>query len=590
MNDAVFLEARGNGTGHKWLVRVMRAGLSGNGNFYGDGALREAIPMFEGVRVFVKSDEDHLRGRGKDVRNLVGRLSGAHFVEGTAPDTGEVRANLEVLDTADGIAARLREAWERGMSDMFGLSIDATGRVRAGRRNGASIQEATKFTKVSSVDLIVEPGAGGKLLNLVEALQEDHRDMALREKMLRFIEAERPGVFKRLDTENISDEDLEKTYREAVEAKSKAGSDDSGTVKGLGDDGPAAGVRLVEGRDEKVAGMLDAFFNPDDRSVTSFRECYVDITGDRRLTGQLRNCDQSRLREALDSASFTDVLGDSITRRMLEEYRREDQYSIWRELALVDRVNDFRTQERTRIGGYGDLPDVAENAPYTAMTSPTDEKATYAVSKRGGTETITLEMIANDDMNAIQRIPLKLAMAAKRTLSKFVLDFLDTNPLIYDGLNLFDASHNNLSANALGAAEVSARRLAMKGQTELNSGDRLGIGPRYLWVSDDEEEKAVDLFRRNTENDRTFLQSLTLQVMPVWYWTDPNNWYLSADKRDIPSVQVGFFNGNEEPELFVQDSPTQGSMFTHDQVSYKIRHIYGGAVTDFRGLQGAIVA
>jgi hypothetical protein len=35
--------------------------------------------------------------------------------------------------------------------------------------------------------------------------------------------------------------------------------------------------------------------------------------------------------------------------------------------------------------------------------------------------------------------------------------------------------------------------------------------------------------------------------------------------------------------------PNVGSMFNNDQLTYKIRHIYGGAVLDFRGWFGGIV-
>jgi len=160
--------------------------------------------------------------------------------------------------------------------------------------------------------------------------------------------------------------------------------------------------------------MLDAFFDPANREVTSFRESYIQITGDRRVTGNLREADQALLREALDSGSFAAVLGDAIHRRMLAEYNTEDQYSIWRRIANVVPVHDFRTNQRTRFGGYGDLLTVAESGDYTALTSPTDKEATYAIAKRGGTETVTLEMTRNDDVGAIQRIPVKLARAIAR--------------------------------------------------------------------------------------------------------------------------------------------------------------------------------
>lgn len=48
MNDTLearFVEAIDGGKGGKWLIRVIRAGLSKNGNFYTDAALREAASL-----------------------------------------------------------------------------------------------------------------------------------------------------------------------------------------------------------------------------------------------------------------------------------------------------------------------------------------------------------------------------------------------------------------------------------------------------------------------------------------------------------------------------------------------------------------
>ena len=671
--QGAFLEAKDE-QGLKWRIRVIRAGLSGNRNYYPDTVLREAVPLFDGVRVFVKSDEEHLKGKGKDFRNLIGRIVNPAFIEGQGTDSGEIHADLELLKSAGEVPVKMLEAFNKGMADdLFGFSIDAAG--TASLKSGKRV--ASKITKVSSVDLIIEPGAGGQIINLIEALNpEVEADMKLRERMIKAIEIAHNGSLPDgLDIDN--DEALETAYREALAQNNntKSGSSaaagdgepspastgvsktelessirmvearaharvaiaesglpdlaktklreqfdemdnfteaqvdeaissereylakftESGQVVGMGGD---SRIESGEARSEKVAKMLDDFFDPQNRDVISFTECYIDITGDRRVTGHLKNCDAARLREALgdaafrealDSTTFANVLGDSVARRMVADYNQPSQYDVWRQLATVVPVNDFRTQERTRFGGYGDLPEVAENGPYNPLTSPNDEAANYAVKKRGGTETISIEMIKNDDVGAIQRIPVRMSRAAQRTLGKFVLDFLATNPLIYDGVALFDAAHNNLGTAALDATSLAAGRLAMLKQPELDSNERLGIGPRNLWVSADQEEAGVNLFRRNTENDKTFTQSLSLNVIPVWYWTDINDWCLSADPMDIPTIEIGFLDGNEEPELFVQDNPTQGSLFSNDQIKYKIRHVYGGNVLDFRGLYKAVV-
>jgi len=329
--------------------------------------------------------------------------------------------------------------------------------------------------------------------------------------------------------------------------------------------------------------LFDGFFSGTGQ-VQSFRECYVRLTGDTRLTGKLENCNLERMREALGADSLTSALGDAVHRKMVAEYRGQGRYAVWRKLATIGNVADFRTQHRVRWGGYGDLPAVGEGQAYPALQSPADESASYAVTKRGGHETITLEMIRNDDVGVIRSIPKRFAQTAHRTLSHFVLNFLRDNGAIYDALPLFHVDHGNLGSGLLSAASLKQGRVAMQRQRELGSGDPLGIVPRFLWVPVDLEETAANLFRRAANQDKTFVQGLDIEVVPVWYWDDANDWCLSADPSSCPTIEVGFLDGQEEPEVVIQDSPVIGSMFSNDQVTLKIRHVYGGAVTDSRGL------
>jgi hypothetical protein len=199
-------------------------------------------------------------------------------------------------------------------------------------------------------------------------------------------------------------------------------------------------------------------------------------------------------------------------------------------------------------------------------------------------------MISNDDVGVVRRIPQKMARAASRTLFQFVFDFIRTPPVIYDGVTLFHASHGNLGSAALDAAGFSGARLAFLKQTEYGtSGEMLGVQPKFLLIPYELQEQAFNLFQRGTNLDPTFVQTLNPTIVPVYYWTDTNDWALAADPRDIPTIEVGFLNGMQEPELFAQDAPNMGSMFSNDVLSYKIRHIYGGAVVDFRGLRKHVV-
>jgi hypothetical protein len=357
----------------------------------------------------------------------------------------------------------------------------------------------------------------------------------------------------------------------------------SGTVLGAG------GFRVVIDQRDKVDAYLDDFFAG---KVNSFKAAYQDITGDLSFTGQMRNA--TRLTASIQSGTFAEALGDAITRQMLKEYNLAG-LSDWRKIVEVAPLNDFRTQHRPRMGGYGDLLGVAEGGPYAAVASPSDEEMTYAPSKRGGTEDVTLEAIRNDDVQLIRRIPVKLSRAAARTLYKFVFAFLDTNAAIYDAKALFHVDHANLKAAALDKAALQAARLQMIQQTDFGGNDYLGIPPRFLILPSTLEDTGYELtvqpnLGQFTPTQADTIRRHTWELIVNPFWTDVNNWFLAADPKDLPTIEIGFLDGKEEPELFVQDMPNVGSMFSNDKLTYKIRHIYGGAVGDFRGFQGNIVA
>jgi len=736
-------------------VTLIRAGISGNRNFYPDATLREATRLFEGVRVFVKSDDEHTAGKGKAVQNLIGGIYGVRFAEGQGADSGALIGTFRPIDPSDAVVTKMTEAVKRGMANLMGLSIDAVAKTTTRMQGTTRLREASRFTKVNSVDLIVEPGAGGRLDRLTEAAADiapapvpapaasssstpattalqpippTGDPMPLwKQRLLEAIKSKDAAKHAAINVDTIGDDDLvrlhesicgepaaapaaakapapapasapatsapstapapapapapaapaashaaDPTAQRMVESQGSENEDDapvtraemamialrqkaasriaatklpqiakdklqaridslsrfteaeleaaiseesaylarlteSGSVRVPSFGTPSHGSGRIEVVDRSVVvtDMLNAFFDPmhkDHRRVHSFRECYVEITGDRNVTGELRHCDASRLRESLGtddgafresilSSTFANALGDAITRRMQAIYIGMTELDDWKRVCTWGPVNDFRTQHRIRIGGYSNLPTVAQGASYTALSSPGDEEATYAVAKRGGTEDVTLEAITNDDVQAIRRIPQELALSAKNTLYEFVFDFFRTNPVIYDAVTLFHASHNNLFVAPFSAAEVSAHRLAMLKQNRFGSGKRLVTAPRSLLVPFELQEAAINLFNRNTNLDKTFQQTLNMDVIAPSYWTDANDWCTLADPARLPVLEIGFLAGREEPELFVQDQANVGSLFSNDKVTYKIRHIYGGnvLVDGFKGVTKAVV-
>lgn len=636
-------------SGYKWDVRIVAFGADRNGNYWDKDVVTAAAAQFDGAKVFALEEAQHQakpHRYGKSVRDLVGVITNVR-----AADDG-LYGTLTILPAARWLRDNLVGCAEQGLENVLGLSVDVAGKIGSKMEGGRKYPMMTTI-RSATVDVVYDPVARGGFLKMAAAgAQSDRTEESPMIKTLlaglaRRNKPEADRIQAALDnqalTEDLAVGQIMAALDAQIDSSMQAGTatlqemklvacgmkldsaltasklpepvqeklrasftgvvfEDaslqaaiqaekemldkltaSGVVTGGGN------VRVTVDSQEKIATMLDDFFAGN--GVHSFRAAYQDITGDMRITGELR--DANRMSAAISSTTFDQILGDAITRRMLVEYNASG-LDDWKKIVERVPLSDFRTQHRPRLGGYGDLPAVAQSAAYTALTSPADEEATYAPTKRGGTEDITLEAIRNDDVGVIRRIPVKLARAASRTLYKFVFDMIATNPSLYDTVALFHATHANLGTAALAKAALQAGRLAMMKQTEAGSSEPLGIGPRYLLVPVDLADTAYELTVQPnlagfTPTVADSIKNQTWDIVPVKTWTDTNNWFLVADPKDIPTIEIGFLDGKEEPELFVQDMPNVGSMFSNDKLTYKIRHIYGGAVMDFRGMYGAIV-
>ena len=257
---------------------------------------------------------------------------------------------------------------------------------------------------------------------------------------------------------------------------------------------------------------------------------------------------------------------------------------------------DFRAKRYIEIGGYSDLPTVAEDADFEETTSPTDHEATLQASKKGYIDRITRAMIINDDLNAVARIPKKMAAAAKRTLYKAVFNPIINNSNIYDGTPLYTLAHENLITDALnedGVALGKARQ-KLKDMKEKDNAEKLGIRGKYLIIPSTQAmtETAYKLTTGafgSVNNIPKIFQTWGIEPIEVVTWNSQTNWRLMADPNENPTVQVDFLQGKQEPELFIQDQITSDTFFVKERIRYKIRHEYGIAVLSFKTSVGAEV-
>ncbi|GHO47986.1 Mu-like prophage major head subunit gpT family protein [Ktedonospora formicarum] len=334
------------------------------------------------------------------------------------------------------------------------------------------------------------------------------------------------------------------------------------------------------------------------RPFSGIREAYGRVTGDNHLRGGISAQSQLGLLPSgpfaptgyvseadLSTANFAFLLGSSMNKRLLKDYQAWP--ADWQKFVMVTSIKDFKQQSRVRMGAFGNLAIVPEDTPYQALSTG-DSAAVYVAQKRGNLVPITREAIINDDLQAIRQIPAKLAIASAYTLAEFVYGFLSGNPVIYDGVNLFAAGHNNLAASApLSTATLQSGVTAMREQSN-SAGKRLGLRPRFLIVPPELEWLAMIQTRSanipgSNNND---INPMLGYVQPIIspQLSNTGQWFLAADPREVDTIEIGFVGGQVNPALFIQDQPTSGQNFTQDVITYKIRHEYGGAVVDYRGL------
>ena len=125
-------------------------------------------------------------------------------------------------------------------------------------------------------------------------------------------------------------------------------------------------VKVVREPEEKLQIALDRMMglSVEDSSIPAFhgiREAYVTYAGDSDVTGLLPT--QMRVREDITSTTFSNALGSTLRRMLLQDYNERD-YGV-NLLAQFSSVPDFRTQERARVGYFGDLPTVNTEAATT---------------------------------------------------------------------------------------------------------------------------------------------------------------------------------------------------------------------------------
>ncbi len=373
----------------------------------------------------------------------------------------------------------------------------------------------------------------------------------------------------------------------------------------VGQTGMARGRAAIQVAMDRLFGVREHADDPDVAAVRSagvrpprwlgLREAYVQVTGDAGVTGTIHpGLSIAREANEVTTGILNQALLNSMTKRLVQDY--DGQPQDWRKFVSIRALSDFKTQDRIRLHDFGTLSTVAEGGAYTNLAWD-DTRETYAPVKKGNLVVVTREAILNDDLDAIRKIPSKLAIAAGITINEFVYGLFTGNPTMADATKIFDdgtqTAHGNRLTSALSATALQSAMTLMMKQTN-TAGKRLNLRPAYLLVPPDLLFTSMTLVSStlvpgSMNNDANVLKG-AVEPLSVAQFTDVTDWYVIADPRQIETLEIGFVGGRETPDLLMQDAPLEGQVFTNDQISFKVRWEFGGGWLDYRGAVWSQVA
>lgn len=264
--------------------------------------------------------------------------------------------------------------------------------------------------------------------------------------------------------------------------------------------------------------------------------------------------------------------------------------SAWKMIAGVRNLRDFKTHTTysltgdlmyEKVGAGGEIPHGTLG----------DESYTLRADTYGKMLAITRKDLINDDLGALTRVPTRLGRGAALKINDvFWTEFLaDVATFYTTGRgNYFEGAATNLQSSSLKTAVEKFRR-----QTDPD-GKPLGVSPRFLVVPPELEITADELMTSTFVNTGGAATTEKVPNRNVWsgkfdvvmstYLSNSSYtgysttaWYLLADPRDLPVIEIGFLNGRDMPVIDSADAD-------FDTLGIQMRgyHDFGVAKQEYR--------
>ena len=284
-----------------------------------------------------------------------------------------------------------------------------------------------------------------------------------------------------------------------------------------------------------------------------------------------------------DTSSFVSIINSTLYATIAKAYATAPTtYQYW---TSTGSNPDFKKMTRYRLAATGEMQEIPENGEFKTVGGK-DEGVETGLKTYGKKFGFSRQTIINDDLGTVSRLITAQVRSNQRFNNQKCYEALTKNAKIYDGKNLFDASHHNLFTGAEPSiASFNEMIVAMSQQKDIDNKGVLNIKPRFV-LAPVALGMAIRQILESTADPngansgvvnpmRGAFQLITDAQLDI---ANPEGYYAVADPNDVDTIEVTYLNGKRTPTLESRASwDTLG-------IEYRMFHDFGINIIDYRGM------
>lgn len=271
------------------------------------------------------------------------------------------------------------------------------------------------------------------------------------------------------------------------------------------------------------------------------------------------------------TSAFPAILDSAIKKGIVHLY--QEVPTTFQHWTSRGSLSDFKPSKDHSylMGGAGEFLHVGETGELKHDKTETEKLPERKLDTYGRQFSMTRQAFINDDIGFITEMPGKYAASAKRTINKQVYQILCKNPVIHDGVKLFDAAHKNLMTVGSAPNQASIQKMIMTMMLQQDPfGENIMIQPGFIVVPVGYGFSLTTIFEsptiQTTENTqavnplyryRNKLQIVEEAQLNVNAGIGAAPWFMVADKTYAKSIQVDYLNGKDIPTIRRMETPGQ---------------------------------